>query len=613
MCGITGFFSATNHYPCQNYYEAHNLIRHRGPDDEGFLIRKYNQIFFRKGDDTIPDFQNLEHLGTDLSASCILGHRRLSILDLTHLGHQPLSCPEKTLSIVYNGEIYNYIELRNELKQLGHTFKSDCDTEVILTAYKQWGPECQNKFNGMWAFAIHDSNKNELFLSRDRFGIKPLHYCITNDKISFSSEIKFIKAFENQNFEVDPYSVKSYLSKSHINHTNHTFWKNIKSLEPGHSLTVNSRGITKIKYWNLTSKTLIKNQQEAEDEFKQIFIDSIKLRMRSDVEVGSLLSGGLDSTTIACTLNALGLTDNFKLKTFSAVFDEELFSEKKYILDTANQINIDTQFVTPKPEELGSYLSKLTYYLEEPFRSLSVFSQFKIYEKIKDTSNVKVLLNGQGADELFGGYTYHYYDLFAQYNSRFKFLKAWKELKLFKKHRKIGYGTIIKQSILPTLFALKNNDSFLKMNQNEIEKSPLREYLKYDDRTSMAFGLETRVPFLDYRLVEFAQKLDVKFKIDGYINKKVVRNFAHNLIPSSVEYRKDKMGFVSPQEVWQKGALKPDFDNVFVDIKKNGFFEGSNPNQIFNNYQEYQKGNHNNWTKIWRNYCLYKWIQNNHI
>ncbi|MBN2570497.1 MAG: asparagine synthase (glutamine-hydrolyzing) [Ignavibacteriales bacterium] len=611
MCGINGFISFKNQIDVSNYYQSHLTSRHRGPDDEGFYVVTNESSDFYKGDDTIEYFNNLPHITNIQLAKVVLGQRRLSIIDLTNSGHQPVHSEDNNYVMVYNGEVFNYIELRKELEKFGYNFISSSDSEVVLKAYIQWGKDCFNKFNGMWALAIYDKLNNRLVFSRDRFGIKPLYYTIKDGILYFASEIKFIKSFVKKKFTININSVKQYINNSLLNFSEDTFWNDIIELEPAHFMVFQNGKKRIFKYWNCETSSEIKNGKFALDKFNELFEDSIKLRMRSDVEVGSLLSGGLDSTTIVCTLNKLGFIKENSFKSFSAVFDEEQFSEKKYIDDTIKQLNLKSYFVYPKAEELQSYLENLLIHIEEPFRSLSVLSQYRLYETIKKKTDIKVVLNGEGADEMFAGYNIHYYYLFIYLIAHLKFRRFSNELNLFKKNRNTNNKVVLKY----LLFLIKKFKfdlfNFNKMLFSEFKLNALREYLRYDDRNSMAFGIETRVPFLDYRIVEFAMSLNDKMKINNFENKKILRDYARNLIPMSVYERKDKTGFISPQELWQRNELKILFDNVFDDISKNGLVGIENPRNIFVLYKDYQQQKNNYWNRVWRIFCYYHWFKLN--
>lgn len=605
MCGISGYFSATKTIDGNLFANSHDLISHRGPDDEGYTCLKDNELIQFKGDMSIPFFDNLPHIHQAGKVNLCLAQKRLSILDLSENGHQPFISESEEVCMVFNGEIFNYIELRDKLQKKGVQFKTSGDTEVVLKSYLLLGVDCFKTFNGMWSIVLYDKRTKELIVSRDRFGIKPFFYSIQNEEFIFSSENKVVKKMMENRVTLNKDSVLKYLNRNRINDGETTFWNEIQELEPATILRYKGSTVSKTVFWRPEPNQRIKSFDDAINQVESLFEDSIKLRMRSDVGVGSLLSGGLDSSTIVCSLDKLGLmNDNFQA--FSAVYENEQFSEKKYIEDTIKKINLRTNFVTPKAEELVDYMNKMLFHIETPFRSLSVYSQYKLYEKISQSSDIKVLLNGQGADEIFGGYSYHYYHIFADYLTQLRFKKFIHELKLLKKARGLSNFKVMKNMLIPFMNAAFKKDYFAHFNASELTTTPLREYLKYDDRTSMAFGIETRPPFLDYRLVEFALSLDNKFKIDEFENKKILRAYAKDVIPDSILNRKDKMGFVSPQEVWQRNELKSEFDTVFNGLDSN-FYDFLDLNKIKKSYRDYQQGDHNNWTYIWRVYCLSKW------
>ena len=620
MCGITGFFSYTNRCDTQKYYEAHKKIAHRGPDDEGFLYKnKNNKIEYLIGDDSIDEVKNRELIYSKEPSSLIFGHRRLSIIDLSSHGHQPFVY--KNLSLVYNGEIYNYIELRDELKEIGYSFETNSDTEVFLKAYHCWGVESFNKFNGMWASAIYDEDKNTILLTRDRFGIKPLYYSLVDDNLIFGSEIKFVSSFMDKLYANEE-MVYDYLRFNYIDHTNQTLFKDIFQLEPNSYMVFSNKGIEISNYWELKEEKSI-----SKESVEKKLNSAISLRMRSDVEVGSLLSGGIDSSTILGIINQKKYINRFQ--TFSAVFKEEKFSEKQYIekFKTEN-IELKKHFIYPKAEELVDIIDELIYTQEEPFRSLAVFSQYEIYRYIKNSTSTTVLLNGQGADEIFTGYTEYYYVYLLELLRGLNFSSFFKEFNHFKNNRKISTATLIKQltvALLSRYFRAEDkyrifNKRFKSTNKSKkfnnllkdslyksLTFSALREYLRYEDKNSMRFSLESRLPFLDFRLVNSAFSLPNDYKIKDGLSKVVLRDIAKGKIPDETLNRKDKMGFVSPQEVWQKTILKDEFDKVFEDIGLNGLFCFIDKEQIYKIYREYQQNGFKDWAFIWRIYSLYKW------
>jgi len=620
MCGITGFYSYKNKINTRLYYAAHQKIAHRGPDDEGFVYKNTNgKIEYLIGKDTIKELQHRESLTDREPSALILGHRRLSIIDLSRHGHQPF-CYED-LYLVYNGEIYNYIELRQKLQHLGYTFETNSDTEVFIKAYHCWGSEAFNKFNGMWAAAIYDHTKDSLLLTRDRFGIKPLYYATINDSLIFGSEIKFIASFMDRLY-VNEQMTYEYLRFNHLDHTGQTLFKNIMQLEPNSYVLFSKDGTKIFHYWEM-EETGTSSKNDIENSLE----NAVRLRLRSDVEVGSLLSGGIDSSTI------LGIIDQGKLsskfKTFSAVFKEEKFSEKKYI-DQFETVNLELQkhFIYPKPEELMNNIEELIYTQEEPFRSLAVFSQYEIYKSIKKDTNVVVLLNGQGADEIFTGYTEYYYIYLLELLRTFSFslfLNEFKSLKNNRSYSTLGLAKqllvslssryfrpwdshkIFKKKFKPT----KRKSRFRNLLKNSLYQSltfsALREYLRYEDKNSMRFSLESRLPFLDFELVQNAFFLPDDKKIKNGLSKTVLRDIARDKIPKETLERKDKMGFVSPQEVWQKTFLAKDLNESFEAIEKEGLFDFIDSKQLYALYGAYKNNEFNDWAFIWRAYCLYRW------
>ena len=620
MCGITGFFSYKNRVDTKKYYDAHKKIAHRGPDDEGFIYKNsQNLMEHLRGDDTIDELKSKELVYDKEPSALILGHRRLSIIDLSDHGHQPFHF--KNFYLVYNGEIYNYIELRDELQSLGYKFQTDSDTEVFLKAYHCWGVEAFNRFNGMWASAIYDKEKDTILLTRDRFGIKPLYYSFVDDNLIFGSEIKFVASFMEKLY-ANEQMVYEYLRFNHLDHTNGTLFKDIMQLEPNSYMIFSQNGKSVFNYWKLKDKNHIQ-KQEIEERLNR----AIEFRMRSDVEVGSLLSGGIDSSTILGIINSKKYTKKFQ--TFSAVFREEKFSEKVYIdkFETTN-IRLKKHFIYPEAKELINKIDELLYTQEEPFRSLAVFSQYEIYKYINETTDVTVLLNGQGADEIFTGYTEYYYIYLLELLRGVSLLTFVKEFYLFKQNRKLSTLILIKQLLIylfsnhfrardkyhiftKKITSIKYRKKFKNLLKNSLYKSltfsALREYLRYEDKNSMKFSLESRLPFLDFRLVEDAFSLSNIDKIDNGLSKVVLREIAKDKIPNETLNRKDKMGFISPQEVWQKTILKEELDKSFESIKNNGIFDFIDNKRVYDIYTQYKSNNFNDWSFIWRIYCLYRW------
>jgi len=601
MCGITGIFNPKEQFSTEKYYSAHYTIRHRGPDDEGFIaFDKEDNIREYKGDDTIFELKERKHIGSVFSSRLILGHRRLSILDLSKNGHQPISFQE--LYMVFNGEIYNYIELRDELITKGYSFNSTSDTEVLLKAYHYWGNSCFAKFNGMWALAIFNKSKNSIILCRDRFGQKPLYYSINKGTISFSSENKFIRNLDTNKIKINENYLADYLYKGISDHNSHSAFVGINEVLPGHYLEYDSNGIREVNYWNFRPGFKEKNLKKAIEEFSYLFEDALKLRMRSDVPVGCLLSGGLDSSLIVCSLHALGYLSKGTFETFTAIFDEQEFSEEKYVKEVEKRTACRSNFLKPRKENIKEFLPKLLFHSEMPFRSLSFYSKHMIYKDISEKSGVKVALIGQGADEAFGGYTADYYTAITSYIGRLNLKEVSNLIKFLVKERKVSryqiLGSITKR-MKPRIFnkSYYNEESF-----DKVLISSLREYLKNDDRNSMAYGIEVRSPFMDYRLMEFAFDIETKHKI----NKKIIRDYAVDKIPLQILNRKDKMGFVSPQEMWQQNYLKDEINKIYEDLgDRDNILNMDKEQKILLDYFNTRR----NWQRVWRVFCYGYWLQ----
>jgi len=616
MCGITGFFSYKNKIDIKKYYEAHKKIAHRGPDDEGFIYKNSkNLIEHLVGDDTIDELKSQEFLYNKESSSLILGHRRLSIIDLSAHGHQPFKY--KHLHLVYNGEIYNYIELRDELKKIGYEFETDSDTEVFLKAYHCWGSESFNKFNGMWASAIYDEDKDTIVLTRDRFGIKPLYYSFMDDNLIFGSEIKFVASFMEQLYSNEQ-MVYDYIEYGYISHTKETFFKKIYQLESGSFSLYSSSQLIEKKYYHVKNETILKPIER----IKKALFNAIELRMRADVSVGSLLSGGMDSSSIVCMVNQKNLKKN--METFTVTYKEkDLDFESIYVQDinTKTKFKNHSIYLTPEIE----VIDKLTYILETPYRSFAQNGMYNLYNHISQNTEIKVLLNGSGSDEIFSGYNAHYMYFLLSLLRKGKVFRFINEFKKMKYRRDIKYSLLSIEFIKIVLvhynlqkYFKKNkffNNKKLFNNREEKSNNPLKneilinreysalpEYLLYEDRISMYFSLEVRVPFLDYKLVEIAHNLKNENLIKDGITKFTLREAVKGIVPKSVYERKDKKGFFTPHDLWIKTKFFSYIEEELNEIKKDGLFDYMDHIEI---YKEFIDSGVTQ--KIWRIYSLSRW------
>lgn len=575
MCGIAGIISSNpslvNSTALRQMADA---LAHRGPDGKGFWINEKNSAGF--------------------------GHRRLSIIDLSDAAAQPMHYMDR-YTIVYNGEIYNYLELKKELLKAGYTFHSNSDTEVILAAYDCYNERCLQYFDGMFAFAIWDEKHQRLFAARDRFGEKPFYYHTRNNFFSFASEMKGLWAVGVEK-TVDEKMLLNYLAIGYVQNPSdksQTFYKNICSLQPSHYLLLDasSNEFSIVNYWDIDKQVSQKySEAQALHKFDHLLTASIHKRLRSDVPVGASLSGGLDSSTITCYMHQQleKRNANGNLKTFSAVFPGFEKDESAYIKQVTERFNIQNYQVTPTAESLISEFEKMAYHQEEPFPSASIYAQFKVFELAK-RHNVIVLLDGQGADEILAGYHKYAHWYLQEIVSRSRFLRAKKERHLLIKNNinlRWGLKNVL-AAFLPShaAIALEKNEYKKIIHNEDISKSllsnikgkewegihkpiitklndilyfntmcnGLEELLRYADRNSMAHSTEVRLPFLNAELVQFIFSLPSSFKVREGFPKWVLRKLVQNKLPDTIVWRTDKIGYEPPQKAWMEQPLMKEY------------------------------------------------------
>ena len=618
MCGITGVYSRDN-FDVDQYYNAHTLLKHRGPDDEGFFYSDcFGDYGFAKGDDSIGEI-NHPHISEIDNAKIILGHRRLSILDLSAAGHQPMQYDN--LVLVFNGEIFNFIELREELVKEGYVFTSNTDTEVFLKSFHCWGVEAFNRYNGMWAAAIYDTASKRLILTRDRYGIKPLFYHAATDEFYFGSEIKFITPFLGDlvlNNEI----AFDYLRYCYLDHSDETFIQCIHSIKPGHYLVFDDHQVNIHSYYQL--------KPADSSNLEQLIKGAVALRMRSDVEVGALLSGGIDSTSLVCLVKDLSLSEH--LKTFTADFDEKEFSERLYVEKTLEKTGFHGSFIHIDAQTINNTLQDVLLTRESPFRSMSVMLQYLLFQFIHQSSNVKVILSGEGADEVFTGYTsdlYTYLIYLLQEGEFSKFLHEFRCISQRTEKSTLQMIQILTVNIVSELLGMNNlrvkrgfscnlkREKNTRYQYNALKNklyrgltfSALQEYLTDNDRNSMRFSIEARVPFLDYRVVSRAFAYQTEEYIENGVTKMPLRKIMGKLMPEEIIQRKDKMGFISPQEIWQKKEFKSVLDRGFSELLDNHPVFFLDYDEIGKMYDEYQEGRYHDWAFIWRIFCLHEYMK----
>ncbi|MBP5475182.1 MAG: asparagine synthase (glutamine-hydrolyzing), partial [Methanomicrobium sp.] len=530
--------------------------------------------------------KRLEHRGPDgcgikIFDKCGLVHRRLSIIDLSENASQPMCNEDETLWLVFNGEIYNYPELRAILIERGHTFRSETDSEVIIHSYEEWGADCTKKFNGMWAFAIYDTKTGKLFCSRDRFGVKPFYYAYSHGGFFFASEIKALVALPDIGKKPCDEKLNEYLLGGTLDTDEKTMFDGILQLRPATNMLINGTEEPVFeKYWDLKVSPAISftdsncDDEKAAAEFLDLLRDSVRLRLRSDVPVGTCLSGGLDSSTITVLINDIIRSENVssvgeRQNTFSACYSDPRFDESTFMDCVIDASGVSAHKTYPQPEDILSDIERLIYVQDEPFNSLSTYSQYRVMKLAGD--HVKVILDGQGADEQLAGYL--------GYQAAYiKSLKSSPVRMLSEIFGSIRHHGLFFLNAIIQLNLRKKRRSFIRsdakaMNRyggtldevlrNEILNSNLQALLHYEDRNSMAFSIESRVPFLDYRFAEYTASLPLNQKIRCGVTKYVLRNAIRGIVPEKIRTRMDKMGFVTPEEVWMGDNLYEFVAEVF--------------------------------------------------
>ena len=644
MCGICGIFNI-NSQPInkEHLLKMGKLIHHRGPDDEGYLLVNTDENIIKHchAEDTIIEYKTkLPYVLEDFNANLGIGFRRLSIIDLSPAGHQPLTDVKNKCWIAFNGEIYNYIEIKNELINLGYSFSSETDTEVIINAYLEWGNDCVTRFNGMFAITLWDIEKQILFCARDRMGVKPFYYHFDGKQFVWASELKqFVKSGVIEP-KVNYANIHNYLMMSRLNVDKNTFFEGIVELAPAHTLVISKKGIEIKRYWDIdeTKKQYGLSDADYAKGFEEIFADSVRLRLRSDVPLGIALSGGLDSSSIACIA---GRFIQNPIKTFSVYYeDDKKFDEREYIHEVLKVGNFDPVYFTANQNVSFEELTRFFYYQDEPCMSASPFSAYKNNENIRK-AGIIVALNGQGGDELLAGYhtyfKYYYLDLL----KNLKLHKLYTEFNLYQKEFKMSNADILKlfSKIGLRVFL---SDKFLKQyeykeiannrfysNQLTTHKQPVELIQKYkeelsnnlyqtlvntsiphllhwEDRNSMAHSIESRVPFLDYRLAEWVFSIPTEQKLKGAETKYVLRNAMKNILPEKVRTRMDKVGFATPTDLWTSKILKNEINEVFssTQFKQRGIFNASQIEAAYHKSPSNFKPN-----EIWRILSMEMWFR----
>ncbi len=554
-------------------HHALEIIRHRGPDAYGVI--------------------NFDTACGRLS----LGHRRLSIIDLDPRSNQPLSYDDGRYWIVFNGEIYNYLEIKRELIAQCFMFRTESDTEVILAAYKKWGKECLKKFNGMFSFCIFDRKEHKLFLARDRFGIKPMYIWNRSGIFCIASEIKQFMCVPGFSAEVNREKLYHFINSGDFDFDNETLWNGVRELEPGHLAEIELPNWRpgrpfKVEQWyelNLHRTSKIKFE-DASERFQELLKDSIKLRMRADVPVGFLLSGGLDSSTLVGMCTQIPRSNSASLKTFSSCYENSPVDERKYINAVLEHTGAASSLHFPKPEDAANYLDLVIWHNDIPVRHGSPVPHWLLYKHIQEDNDFrKVIIEGQGGDEILCGYRDFFWSMIYDLGRTKHYSQFIRQLLVLrKKHgysakiilRKLGrlaYPSHVKypsspaidpESLLgsrnPPEIPIRREQPSVK-DMHRARMQILRYILHNVDRNSMAHSRETRVPFLDYRLVEFCVSLPDSHKIWDGTTKRLLRTSAKKYIPEMITDRGDKQGYSSPIPTWLGNEMLPFFKDSIND------------------------------------------------
>lgn len=637
MCGIAGIVlkSRTNLNLSETIVSMAQAIKHRGPDGEGFILataeniipyfNSYTNHFKRNDLNYIPKSYIIQSNSDTFLA---FAHRRLSIIDLSETGHQPMCDENLKVWITYNGEIYNYIELKKELIKLGHFFVSQSDTEVILKAYIEWGFDCINHFNGMWSFCIYDSEKKICFASRDRLGVKPFYYINNNFLFCFASEQKaFIKS-GLINSEINKVALSDYLLNGLLENNVSNFIQNINELLPGKNLIYDivTHELKTYTYYNLSDEINLKNDSLSEklliEKISIAFENSVKIRLRSDVKIGTCLSGGIDSSALAVTISEMM---NDSLFCFTSVFKNHLFNEEHFADSIVQKINAKHLKIEPTLEGFIEELDSLVYSQDIPIWDTSTYAQFKVMELAKQ-NNIKVLLDGQGADELFGGYHHHFIakwnNLFFNGNyieglsDIFKSKKTFSSPLLFFIKEKIKQKKNFNKKHLNQFFKNEfisnsniNNPTlyFNDLNQqliNDIYQVRLKSFLKCEDRCGMWHSVENRTPFADdVELINLLFSFHGNKKIKNGVSKYLLREAVKSKLPNKIYQRYDKKGFETPMQNWIKQIRPQILSEIqnsnfeFVDYKK---LERTDTNNIFHNKLLFRLFILSRWQKVFK-------------
>lgn len=607
MCGIAGIVASEGFEPSVLQSMTH-LIRYRGPDGFGFAFTRFSDACH------VEIIHNQDCLPSNLRPQVGLGNRRLAILDVSAAGSQPMQIDHGAYTITFNGEIYNYKEIRELLECAGHHFRTHTDTEVILYAYKQWGQDCLSRFNGMWAFALWDHTQQKLFCARDRFGVKPFYYAFYGGAFFFASEIKQILQVTGMPRVANPRTSFRFLEWGLLDHSAETFFEGVWQLRAGHALMLEPARDPKPvvhRYWELqTEPQEHRTDAKAIAEFRGLFQQSVSLRLRSDVPVGVALSGGLDSSSVLCEAREIAPTMQFQ--TFSACFDDAEIDEREYIAAAIQATGGISCKTFPQAKSFWENLHSILYHQDEPVGSTAAFPQWCVMAEAR-AHNVPVILGGQGGDEALCGYQkyqfFHLWHLFRAGNPR-----VLREFVMWSRQGASSHVALTAATrYLPSFFRapfsltkriateelrhasrdvqsrLGSGQSIAERQKTDLTYSSIPALLHHEDRASMAHSVESRLPFLDYRLVEFSLRCPPSLKLRDGWSKWLLRNALVDTLPEKIRLRKTKLGFHTPERRWMQLGLQNGHRPLWegTNLKMRRFIE---PLKFKNECQKFVRG-----------------------
>ncbi len=565
MCGLSAIVSPRENALQATILSMMSVMSHRGPDGEGVYADKVCETSF-----------------------LALGHNRLSIIDLTDQAAQPMKTRDGRFVLIYNGEVYNYMEIAKELDATELPRGSFGDTAVVLAALVKWGPQALSKFNGMWALILYDTQEKRLLISRDRFGIKPLYYYRDGSQLFLASEIKAILVGSQARFSINANIAIPYLTRGLLNCSEDTFFTGIREFPPASYQVIDLRKGCQVlpptqRFWLHPFENGEQPQIGAvsPEQLRFLFLDSIALRLRSDVPVGVLLSGGLDSSSIVGGIARAGALENVTM--FSMIVNDPMVSEEAFIDLMAQWGRVDTHKlnISNNPFALLDRVSDGCWFNDEPAWGISDLAHMQLMELAR-SQGIKVILSGQGADEQLGGYNKFFYFWILILLKNGHIVDAAKTLLQFALHsnklyefradeaiRYVGKSWLASRTFIPPAHLHHDGidigfkESYIEREWIDLTKTSLPVLLHYEDRMSMSQSVEVRVPFLDYRLVESLSRVHPSEKFDGGWTKSIFRKAIDGLVPRQIQYRRDKKGFAVPEDEWMRGVFKPRVKALF--------------------------------------------------